>query len=113
MSIIVPLARALSVFSGAREPNGVVCHGEMICREVTVGELVRGKSGVQVWEKLTSDCTAFLLRCGPVSGISVRHGWSRGGVGSPETDGCAGHNLRFFASAADRLKVRGPKGIAS
>jgi len=24
------LARALSVFSGTREPNGVVCHGKMI-----------------------------------------------------------------------------------
>lgn len=36
--IVAPLARALSVFSGTREPNGVVCHGEMICRKVAVEE---------------------------------------------------------------------------
>jgi len=28
------LTRALSVFPGAREPNSVVCHGEMISGEV-------------------------------------------------------------------------------
>ena len=27
---IIPLARTLSVFSGTREPNGVVCHGGII-----------------------------------------------------------------------------------
>ena len=43
VSIIAPLARALSVFSRTREPNGVVCHGEMISRDVYRGGIRLGQ----------------------------------------------------------------------